>query len=761
MQSPRWILLFVPLTAFAQGAFPNVSPVTQDSYEGVFGALREMAPRGDRVATVQNLVLRRDVAEFRLEEGELYLLTPVHGHTVGAVFVGDASVSLAPPLAIERAHLQRVLGDSVLDVPISAVVFVFADSTLAELERRNTFSGRSVDREASRQVEDALDYLIDGRDVDGTLMSALLNEDANGFFYAYFKPRRGEQLILRMDPYQVEDVMLLRRGKLEGQKLQTICQFQRSEEVSDDPSTVARGGAPLGLGAYEIEATIEKDLDFFAEAMVRVTARQDGVRWAPFLLYDELDVDSIVEEPGAKMTFFRGKNSSQLWLRFDPALENGETRAVRVAYHGDLIERGGQWQDWAFIKSTALWFPRYGAQAVDMDMTFHTPRKLRFASVGRRVESSEDDDVRTTRWVTERPTRHASFNIGEFEEFEITDPRIPSVTVHWNAEAHSRLRDYVWTELSDPQEQVGGDMANSLAFFANEFGAPLFDHYYATEIPYLHGQAFPGLIHLSWLTFQSTDESGSNEIFRAHEMAHQWWGIGVEPASYRDVWLSEGFAQFAGLWYMQLILEDNERYFKQLRQWRETIQDERDKAPPIGLGSRVAEIDPEYYDLVVYRKGAWVLHMLRNMMLDFHTMDEGPFEAMLQDFYQTYRGRSASTADFQQVVERYVGLPMGWFFDQWVRGTAIPKYTFSWRAEPMADGQSLLRLRVRQEGVPEEFVMPVPLIIEFPGGGWTIVRQYVRGSLSEAELAVPMEPESVELNPLESVLAEVKTEGWH
>ncbi len=36
----------------------------------------------------------------------------------------------------------------------------------------------------------------------------------------------------------------------------------------------------------------------------------------------------------------------------------------------------------------------------------------------------------------------------------------------------------------------------------------------------------------------------------------------------------------------------------------------------------------------------------------------------------------------------------------------------------------------------------------------------VRGPLTEATLALPAEPKELELNPLESVLAEVKTEGW-
>jgi hypothetical protein len=95
-----------------------------------------------------------------------------------------------------------------------------------------------------------------------------------------------------------------------------------------------------------------------------------------------------------------------------------------------------------------------------------------------------------------------------------------------------------------------------------------------------------------------------------------------------------------------------------------------------------------------------------------------------------------------------------------VNGTAIPTYVFSWHAEPASNNQYLLRLRIRQEEVPKDFVMPVPLNIEFAGGARATIRVTVRGPLTEAELRVPAEPTRLELNPLESVLAEVRTEGW-
>ena len=67
----------------------------------------------------------------------------------------------------------------------------------------------------------------------------------------------------------------------------------------------------------------------------------------------------------------------------------------------------------------------------------------------------------------------------------------------------------------------------------------------------------------------------------------------MEPVDYRDVWLSEGFATFSGLWYMQSILHANDKYFKQLRESRKRIRAARQDAPPIVLASRT-----EHYELM-------------------------------------------------------------------------------------------------------------------------------------------------------------------
>jgi Peptidase family M1 domain len=811
MAQPSSILLALPLllastrgVVGAQGAAATSPPArygdghsAADRYEPVFEQLRHMTAQGDRVATVRNLTLRRDVIAFQLEEGQLFVGTPVAGRTIAAMFVGHGSVSFAPPTEIERRELKRVMGDSVLNARISAVAFVFTDSTLAELERQVTFQGGGQAGPASDILNDALDRLVDGRRVlQPTLITAVLNAEANAFFYAHVKRERGEDLMFVVDPADEEQIALLRGGR-EGRKVQVVSQFRRAEDLKD--STVAEPGSrdALRLEAYRIDATIAKGLGFSATTTIRLTARRDGVYWARFALLPDLDVDSVREEGGGRMSFFRAGKSPELWVRFDQPPRAGETRAARVAYHGDLIgfnsivDQSQRWfpgwarrklpngiDRWLFVKTSYSWFPRYGERAADVDLTFHTPKRYRLASIGRLVGSSEEGDVVTSHWTTVRPADQVCFSLGEFDEFKITDPRIPPVTVHTNSDAHRQL-DRFFLALRDqlgasdffvsrflsqraPEQAVAGDVANSLSFFTRVYGAPLFDRYYAAEIPFSYGQAFPGLMYLPVWTFQAASDSGYDEILRSHEMAHQWWGIGVEPAGYRDAWVAEGFAEFSGLWYMQLILRDNEKFFRHLKHWRREVRSRRNDAPPIGIGWRAEQLNVRDYRLMTYYKGAWVLHMLRNLLIDLRTMNEDAFIAIMQDFYRQYRGGRASTRNFQKVVEDHVGIDMSWFFDEWVQGTAIPSYIFSWRAEPAQGGHYKLQLRVRQEDVPEHFMMPVPLQIGFADTSMhAYVRINVTGPVTEATLDLPAEPKRLEFNPLESVLAEVKQEDWN
>jgi aminopeptidase N len=170
---------------------------------------------------------------------------------------------------------------------------------------------------------------------------------------------------------------------------------------------------------------------------------------------------------------------------------------------------------------------------------------------------------------------------------------------------------------------------------------------------------------------------------------------------------------------------------------------------------------PGAYQSLIYNKGAWVMHMLRILMLDLGTAKEDRFTAMMQEFYQTYRGKRASTLDFQRVVERHRGGPMDWFFNQWVHGWQMPTYRVAYRSERVEPNQYRVTLRVEQSGVPDDFQMPVPVTVELKDKRQGRFRVTIRGPRTELALPLlPAEPKALKFNDLEGVLAEVKMVDW-
>ena len=760
--------LSAQLASTDAGRAPASEPRAR-TYDRLFDELVRMRPRADRAAAVANLVLTRDAARFTLKSGRLHLLSEVGGRTVGAVFEGDGVFAFVPTDRIERDRLRRLEGADSLEAPFTRLLLVFADGTLEELEGALRFGPGDEAAGLRGAIEPALEFLADRdtRTFDPDFMGAWLNGERSELFFAHVKRKGRDAIAFSINPNEFEGVRLQARIRRQGYERhgEVITQFplrgrgrdggvrgERLRQASVEHYAIDVSLPPTGIG----------EIGFAASATMRIVADTLVGPWVAFELFEKLEVDSARWENGDRATVVRGKESPLLWVELDGPIGPGEVRTLVVHYHGDLIDR---FVDFFRIKSSAAWYPRSleGRSPATFDLTFRTGVKYLLASVGDKVDSSRADGTVRSRWVTRGPIRNASFNLGLFEGYDVTEQGAPPVTVLISEEAHRKLAR-VYAQQSRMRERVGADVAKSLKFFQDQYGPPPVRRFYATEIPDFHGEAFPGMVHLSWTTFQNTSYDGDDEVFRAHEVAHQWWGIGVDFASYHDQWLSEGFATFSGLWYLQNLRGNNDQYFDLLRRWKSGILLRGTEPGPIWLGHRVfatRDDDLNDYRTIVYQKGAWIVHMLRILTLDLTTMSDDRFTALMRDFYRKHEGRRASTEDFQEVVEHHTGADMGWFFEQFVHRAEIPTYRVAHRIERTSDGRYRVRLRVRQEGVPERFRMYVPVTLDLGKKQTARFRVKVEGPVTELELpAVPAEPKKVTFNDLEGVLAQVKAEGW-
>ena len=175
---------------------------------------------------------------------------------------------------------------------------------------------------------------------------------------------------------------------------------------------------------------------------------------------------------------------------------------------------------------------------------------------------------------------------------------------------------------------------------------------------------------------------GGNKFFTdiyVHEAAHQWWGNAVGPATWKDIWLNEGFATYSEALYYEKI-SGKDAYIstllsKKSNDFPGTLYDPKDN----------------FFGSTVYNKGAWVLHMLRNKVGD------STFFEILRHFYQRFKYKNASTKDFQDISELIAKEDLKKFFDQWVyEGEGIIKLRYNLETNRKNDSLFTNKLHIKQ-----------------------------------------------------------------
>jgi hypothetical protein len=519
------------------------------------------------------------------------------------------------------------------------------------------------------------------------------------------------------------------------------------------------------------------------------TPQQDGAR-AMQLYLDNFAKVTSVSEGGRPLPFLRdhvGARRADLDKRLydaslvvllDAPLVKGAERRIDVEYEMDLLNyaSGRNWYPNADGDEVIL----YDAHTARLELTVR--KKFEVRAMGRREEGGQgqsgtdgEGESGTSRsvWLVDQPVKMLTFSFADhFHEERLTRPGVPDVFCFGSRVQVSRDARF---------REVGEDVSEALDFYQRLFDTKLPETpIYVTSINSGHGQAFDGFIELAEQSFDILGP-GLGELFRAHEAAHQFWGVLVGGASYRDAWLGEAFAEYSAMMFVEATVKNGPDLFREILR---AYNDEQngsiksgfskftrmgvnrmnrlhgDRIGPIGHGWRAdtGEV-PTAYGSQVYGRGALVLHMLRGMLRDATGSDQA-FLDVLRDFLHTYRGGVASTRDFEAALARRVPGDWSWFFDEWVRSTAIPTYRWSYEiaGSPNAEGKYTVTLKVRQSDVPEGFKMSVPVAVEFADGRTERRRVMVDEAEEKISLAFPERPRGMTFNSESEVLAKVRRE---
>ncbi|MBD0832139.1 M1 family metallopeptidase [Aestuariibaculum sediminum] len=125
----------------------------------------------------------------------------------------------------------------------------------------------------------------------------------------------------------------------------------------------------------------------------------------------------------------------------------------------------------------------------------------------------------------------------------------------------------------------------------------------------------------------------------AHELAHQWFGDLVTETSGTHHWLQEGFATYYALLAEREVFGDNYYYWRLYEYLQEL--DVQDKS-----GGSTSLLNPKSSSVTFYKKGAWVLHLLREKV------GEKPFKRAVKYYLTKNAFKNVATNDFITEVEQ-------------------------------------------------------------------------------------------------------------
>ena len=289
-----------------------------------------------------------------------------------------------------------------------------------------------------------------------------------------------------------------------------------------------------------------------------------------------------------------------------------------------------------------------------------------------------------------------AFNFGPFEEYGDVYNSIDGRDIP--------IASYLIDDDATWAEQANAMMKDMLGVFEEMFGPYPFERYGMIAIqPF----KFAGMEHQTISTMNRTHFL--NERVVAHELAHHWWGNLVTCEDWKNIWLNEGFASYAEALYTEVkygipqrdivMKRFADRYFTEDSQTRYPIYD-----PP----------DEYLFGIAIYLKGAWVLHMLRNIVGD------DSFFAALRGYADQHVYSTAVTDDLQHVFEQETGMDnLDWFFSQWVYQAGYPVYQIDSEVTE-AENQGMydisLALRQIQTNAPEVFQAPVEFLLRHEQG---------------------------------------------
>ena len=303
-----------------------------------------------------------------------------------------------------------------------------------------------------------------------------------------------------------------------------------------------------------------------------------------------------------------------------------------------------------FLQGGAGWYPEIPGSRPAFRLRVDAPEGIVAVTAGKSLGHHTDKGRTISRWVVREPSEGLSLSAGPYVVRQKAVGKVTAAT-------------YFFPETDPLAQDYLDATARYLTMYQDLFGPYAFEKFAVVENFFPTGYGFPsytllgsGVLRLPFIIRTSL----------GHEIAHCWWGNGVNVDYSTGNWC-EGLTTYVAdyLYREQSSPEDaKEHRLDILRNFATVTHSRKD----FSLQRFRSRYDP-MSKAIGYGKSAMVFHMLRTLI------GEEPFWGGLRDIYRERLFQKTSWDDLQRGFEQRAGRSLETFFQQWISRTGAPRLT--------------------------------------------------------------------------------------
>ncbi|MFZ6033444.1 MAG: M1 family metallopeptidase [Melioribacter sp.] len=371
----------------------------------------------------------------------------------------------------------------------------------------------------------------------------------------------------------------------------------------------------------------------------------------------------------------------------------GTARGRNFDFISQWYPKIGVFEDGKWICSSYYPYLNYYSDFGEYRLTIKIPKNFTLIPGGEITDVQEEGAVKTYTVVQS--------GIHDFV-WAVTDNIVYEKTHYKRKDgATVNVNLFIQPERIKYRERYKKAVVNCLAYFEEKVGIYPYSNLTMVDVPRTSasgGMEYPTLFTVSAELF-SPEKTGWPEYLVAHEFAHQYFQGIIANNEVYEAWLDEGFASYFATKFMYEFYPDILAYFRIAKfvpvfglnflSYNEipiiyTIAD-----IPVNLGAQSAA---SYYrnlaigsisDLSYLQPSrlAYVVNSYSKPELMLHTLERylgsDKMDRIVKEYYNAFKFRHVKANDFINLVKRFAGEDIDWFFKEFYADSKIFDYSIT------------------------------------------------------------------------------------